>query len=290
MSRIRIGALLGVGSSIAFTVMVTLVKICREELDALEIIHWRCVVAVPLALALAWRGGLRLQNRRVFGLRLVLGLTAMVCFFTAAKGLPLANLALISRLQPSLVAIFAPIFLGERSGKLVWGVMACGLAGCGLLIWPEFEGGLSEGGVYALWALGAAVFSTGAHMALRRLGRTDTPATIVFWFQLGVFVLAGAFLAATGSWRVPPAEYWLAIGGVGFFATIGQVAMTAAYRAEKASLVAATSYTSPLWAALVDVAIFAIVPGWEVLVGGVLVIGAGGALVFKGPASQRPTG
>ena len=289
---LRHGALLGVASSLAFTAMVAFVKICREELAAVEIIHWRCVVAIPFALLLARKAGLHIHNRRIFGLRLLLGFSAMVCFFTAAKGLPLANLALISRLQPILIAILAPVFLGERSGKMVWTVMACGLVGCGVLVWPEidFENGLTEGGVFALWALGAAVFSAGAHMALRTLGKTDQPATIVFWFQVGVFLVAGLVLVVSGEWRVPPEQTWLPLAAVGLFATLGQMAMTAAYRIEKASLVAATSYLSPLWGVVVDVTIFALMPGWELLVGGLLVIGAGLALVFKkaGADSSSP--
>lgn len=282
MKRLRVGALMGIGSAIAFTIMVAMVKVCREELAAVEIIHWRCLVAIPLALAFAWRGGLRIEARRTFALRLMLGFGAMICFFTAAKGLPLANLALISRLQPILLALLAPLFLGasERTHNSIWIVLAAGLVGCGVLVYPELQS-FSDTGVYALWALGAACFSTGAHLALRALGRTDRPAVIVFWFQIGVFVAAGAYLLATGGWRVPPAAYWAPLAGIGLFATAGQLLMTGAYRREKASLVAATSYTSPLWGALVDVAIFATVPGWEVAVGGVLVISAGLVLVFR---------
>lgn len=290
MSRVRVGALLGILSTILFTAMVALVKICREELDALEIIHWRCLAAIPFAAALSWKPGFRLNNRRIFVLRMLLGFSAMVCFFTAAKGLPLANLALISRLQPLLIALMAPLLLGERSTRLIWAVMACGVVGCAVLVYPEIDldEGLTEAGVYALWALGAAGFSAGAHMALRKLGRTDHPRSIVFWFQCGVFVLAGGLLVATGSWRLPPEHLWLPLAGVGILATCGQVAMTAAYRQEKASLVAATTYLSPLWGALVDIAVFALVPGWEVLLGGALVITAGLALVFKRGASSSP--
>ncbi|MCP4808821.1 MAG: DMT family transporter [Proteobacteria bacterium] len=280
--RLRVGALLGIGSAIAFTIMVAMVKVCREELDAVEIIHWRCLVAIPVAGLIAARGGFRIQAKRTFAIRLVLGFAAMVCFFTAAKGLPLANLALISRLQPILLALMAPLFLGasEKTGPIIWAVLAAGLLGCGFLVYPELQS-FSNGGVYALWALGAAVFASGAHLALRALGRTDRPPVIVFWFQVGVFFVAGAVLWATGDWRVPPSTFWLPLAGVGLFATAGQLMMTAAYRRERAALVAATSYTSPLWGAMVDVAIFATIPGWEVAVGGTLVIAAGLTLVFR---------
>ena len=282
MKHVRVGALLGIGSAIAFTIMVAMVKVCREELAAIEIIHWRCLVAIPVAGAIAWRGGFRIHAKKTFVVRLLLGFSAMVCFFTAAKGLPLANLALISRLQPILLALMAPLFLGadERVGPIIWVVLAAGLAGCGILVYPELED-FSTGGVYVLWALGAAAFSSGAHLALRALGRTDRPSTVVFWFQVGVFFVAGAALWTMGDWRVPPTTYWLPLAGVGLFATAGQLLMTAAYQRERASLVAATSYTSPLWGVMVDVAIFATVPGWEVGVGGVLVIAAGLTLVFR---------
>ncbi len=285
LPRLRRGPLLGIASTVAFTLMVALVKICREDLSAWEVIHFRSLFAIPIAGLAAWRVGFRIVDRRTFGLRLVLGFAAMTCFFTAAKGLPLANLALISRMQPILLALIAPLLLGadERSGRLVWGVMAAGILGCGVLLWPELQlqgGGLTEGGLYALWALGAALFSAGAHLALRRLGASDQPASVVFWFQVCVFFLAGAGVLMTEGWSLPPTRLWLPLAGIGLFATGGQLLMTWAYRLDRASVVAASSYTAPLFGAVMDLLVFATAPTWELAIGGTLVIGAGLTLLM----------
>ena len=40
--------------------------------------------------------------------RCVLGFGAMTCFFTAAKGLSLADLSILAKLQPIVLAILAP--------------------------------------------------------------------------------------------------------------------------------------------------------------------------------------
>ena len=293
--KLRKGPLLGIASAIAFTFMVALVKICREELSAWEVIHWRSLFAIPIAGVAAWRFGFRLHAKGTFVVRLLLGFAAMTCFFTAAKGLPLANLALISRMQPILLALMAPLVLGaaERSGRMVWGVMAAGLAGCGVLLWPELKaagGGLSEGGVYALWALGAALFSAGAHLAIRKLGATDHPAIVVFWFQLLVFFLAGAGVVLTTGWQLPPTKLWLPLAGVGLLATVGQLLMTRAYQVDRASVVAASSYTSPLWGAILDLVVFATAPSWELAVGGALVIGAGLTLLMARESRSEGAG
>jgi drug/metabolite transporter (DMT)-like permease len=213
-------------------------------------------------------------------LRAVLGFCAMSCFFTAAKGLALADLSILAKLQPLIIAIVAPLLLGrgERSGPIIWVILAVGLVGSGLLIGPE----LAIGGTYGLWALGAAFFSALAHTMIRALGKTDNAPAIVFWFQATTLVLAvpayglleGALLP------LPPSHLWPYLVGTGLAATAGQVLMTNAYRMEKASVIAAASYAGPLWAASLDLVVFGVVPSGWALAGGALVVGAGLTLVL----------
>lgn len=271
-------------ATLMFSIMVATVKVTRQELTAFEVIAWRSVVALPVTFALAHKVGVRIHDRRTMALRGVLGFGAMTCFFTAAKGLALADLSIIVKLQPILIALFAPLVLGrsERSGPIIWVVLAIGLAGSGLLIGPE----LALGGTYGLWALGAAFFSALAHTTIRALGRTDHPLAVVFWFQIITLVLAvPAYVAVEGSaMPLPPTDLMPYLVGTGLAATAGQVFMTHAYRLEKASVIAAASYAAPLWAALIDLVIFDVVPSGVALGGGAMVVGAGLLLVFRSPA------
>lgn len=277
----RRGPLYMVGATFAFTVMIGAVKVAREELSAFDVMLWRGVVSLPLSLWLARKVGLTIHNRGAMLRRALLGFLAMTCFFTATQGLDISDLTILGKLQPILIAIFAPLVLGasERSGKAVWVVLAAGLLGSLLIVGP----GLDVGNVHGLWALAAAVFSAGAHVTVRQLTRTDEPLAVVFWFQVVVVVLSLLVLFAfsDGPPTVPPARLHGPVALVGLTATIGQVWMTRAYAADRASTVAAASYTAPLFGVLADLLVFGTTPSTNALLGGVLVVGAGLYLVLR---------
>jgi drug/metabolite transporter (DMT)-like permease len=275
-------------ATLSFTVMVALVKVARAELSTFEVVFWRTTVALPVAAVISWEPGFRVYNRRLMLARVVLGFTAMSSYYGASKGLPLAELTIISKLQPLLVAAAAPLLLGagERPGPLIWGALALGLLGGLALIAP----GLSGGGPALSWglvALASAGFSAGAHTCLRGLGATENSRTLVFWFHLATLIFSGVLMLATSGLTLPPVALWPVVAGVGLAATAGQLLMTRAYALDKAALVAGASYTSPLFAVGADVLFFSLTPGWNVAAGGALVVGAGLLLLWPraAPAS-----
>ena len=281
--RVRVGPLLMIGATAAFTLMVACVKLVRSDLDAIEVMWWRSFIGVPLVAVVATQGGsLRIQRRGLLLLRALCGFGAMGCYFTATKGLSLADLSLIMRSQPMIVAIIAPLMLGvaERPHRKIWWAMLVGLAGCAVLLAP----GLSLGNTWGLWALGAAAFAAVAHTLVRALGATERPAAVVFWFQLLVACFAFMVLVATRGAlpELPANQHWLPLVGVGVFAALGQWLMTRAYQADQAARVAAASYVGPLWAVLLDLLIFTTLPGWHALVGGSLIVGAGVVVALRG--------
>lgn len=284
----RRGPLLMMLGSLSFTTMVGLVKVVREELSAFEVIFWRGAVALVLLSVLARPPRFRITNVRVFSVRLALGFTAMACFYGAAKGLPLADLTLISRLQPILVALGAPLVLGvaERSEPALWAVLGVGLAGTAILLAPE----LAVGSVFGVLAFFGALSSAGAHLALRGLGATESTRAVVFAFQAGLLLLSFLVLLASGA---PPAlperSLWLPLLGVGATATAGQLLVTQAYSVDRAAVVAAAGYSSVLWAFSGDVLFFGLTPSANALVGGAFVVGAGIWLLRRrGPGAPPP--
>ena len=164
--KLQRGPALMMLAALAFTVMVSLVKIARQELDVFDVILFRGLVAVPVALVLA-RGKLRIERKGVMLLRSATGFGAMLCFFGAAKGLAIADLQIISRLQPLAVGFLAPLVLGatEKPKRGIWVVLILGLLGCGIIIGPELAVGSWWGGL----ALGAVLFSAVSHTSVRAL-------------------------------------------------------------------------------------------------------------------------
>lgn len=260
-------------AQVAFTVMVVFVKIAREELSTFEVALWRSVVAVPVLMVLYRNLSWHIRDRKLIVLRVVFGFGALCSFFAAAKGLYIADLSLISKIQPILVAVLAPILIGssEKASPKLWGLMAIAMVGCVILLAPSLE----VGSKYGLFAVLASVFSAHAHIFIRRL-RMEHPGIIVLWFQSGTGILSLlACLLTLGTIPLPPNHLWLPLVGVGVMATLGQLLMTLAYKRTKAATVAIASYAGPLVAVGADVVAFNVFPTWNVYIGGSIVVLAG---------------
>jgi drug/metabolite transporter (DMT)-like permease len=262
----------------SLVLMTLFLKQARQSLSGPEVVFWRGLLSLPILLVSIRGVPLKINNKRLFVLRVVVGFSAMVGFAISVKGLSLVDLDLVSKLRPLIIAVAAPVFLGrgERAAAGIWLALVIAFAGCFILLAPD----LAVGSPYALWALASVTLSAGAHLCLRGLGKTEHTRVIVFWFHASVAVLAAAVIVASGgSIRLPPSSVWPALVGVAVAATAGQLLMTRAYAIERAPTVAAASYTGPLWATLGDVLVFRAWPGPNAWLGGALVLAASVRLV-----------
>lgn len=271
-------------ASLLMTVMVGMVKLARVELSPLQVVFWRAAFSLPLALGVAWRSGLAIRNGRAMALRCGFGFLAMTFSFTAARGLSLADLAIIAKLRPILVTVLAPLLLGalERERPLVWVALVGGLAGGFLIVGPD----LAVGSTYGLWALAGTALSALAHVMVRLLGRTDNPRAVVFWFQATVVALASVTIGVVpaAEWQWPPTQLWVPLLVCGLAATGAQLLMTRAYQLDRAAPVATAAYAGPIFSVIGDVVAFGVLPGPKVLLGGLLVVGSGLLIVLLRPA------
>lgn len=259
-------------AGLCFALMIACVKVLRPELSTLEIIFYRGLIAAPISALFVLGRSANIHNRSLFGLRVLFGLGGMYCYYSATR-MPLADLTLVTRLQPILIAVVAPFLFGasERSSGRVWGLLALGVIGCALLLAPRLT--LSGDG-YGWWAVGALLSSGAAHLCLRGLRNEDSRA-VVLWLQVGILVLAALLLAATqGAPSLPAPDRWGWVLGVGGFAAVGQLALTRAYAIGRAGIVAGASNISPLWALILDIVLFSTFPSPIVLVGGALILTA----------------
>lgn len=269
-----------------FAVMTAAVKVARVERGALEVMLWRSAVALPFAyFAVQWRSktpvldAFRVQDRRGVLARSALGFLAMFSYFSAAKGLAVADLSLVMRLQPIGVAVLAPWLLGvsERPGARVWTALILGLGGGAMILGPE----LAIGSQWGLWAAGAALFSAAAHTMLRRVGQTERASVIVFWFQAFSAVAALVALLLGPGFELAPMSIWPALVGAGLCSALGQLALSRAYQLEHAAAVAGAGAVGPLFGLLLDLWVFDHLPGPLVWVGGALVVVSGTLLALR---------
>ena len=260
-------------AQVAFTIMLVFVKIVRQELSIFEVAFWRSLVAVPILMIMYRKVSWNVNDRQTIVLRVLLGFCALCCFYGAAKGLPIADLSLISKIQPILIALLAPILIGksEKASHQLWGLMALAMIGCAILLAPSLE----IGSQYGLLAVLAAIFSAHAHILIRIL-KDEHPGVIVLWFQAGSGIMAFLIALCTlEEIHLPPSHLYWPLVGVGLMAILGQLFMTLAYKHTKAATVAIASYSGPLVAVCADIIAFGIFPTWNVYVGGSIVVLAG---------------
>ena len=250
-----------------------------EKMSTFEVALWRSVTAVPVLMLMYRNISWQIKDKTTISLRVILGFGALCSFFAAAKGLSIADLSLISKIQPILVAILAPILIGsaEKASRKLWGLMALAMIGCAILLAPSLE----VGSKYGLFAVLAAIFSAHAHVFIRRL-RMEHPGIIVLWFQGGSGILAMiACFITLGEIPLPQSGLWLPLVGVGLMATLGQLLMTLAYKRTKAATVAIASYAGR-FSGSCRCSRLQCFPTWNVYIGG-------GIVVFSGVLLLRQT-
>ena len=268
------GVILMLLASASFATMSLFIKTLGPEIPLAQLVFLRCWLALPILLIilLIKERPLLVKARGGLLLRTLFGMSAMHCFFYALTHMPLANCIFIGRAQPLIIAMFAPLVVGEKTPKAAWLAIVAGLIGVAMILQPGMAWQT------AAWvALAGAALSAGAHLLVRRLNRTDYPLVIVFNFTL----LTGLLTSFTALPVFIPlsSTQWLLISGVALFSTLGQLLMTTAYRKDNAPAVAAASYSSVILSVIFGYFFWHEIPQPTAWLGGGLIISGGLLLV-----------
>jgi drug/metabolite transporter (DMT)-like permease len=263
LGRIPSGIRYMAGAALFFSVMSLLVKAAGQRLPVQEVVLARSSVGAVMSWYSLRQRGVPLWGQRK-GLLLVrglLGYAALSCFFYALVHLPLAEATVIQYTNPVFTALLAAIFLAEHIRPRDLGLVFLSLGGVVLMARPAFLfGGLAEGldPVAVAVALAGAMLSAGAYVTVRRLGRTEDPVVIVFYFAL--VATAGSIPLTAMNPVLPTAWEWLALGSIGVVTQIAQVFLTKGLRDEPAGRAMAVGYTQIVFAALWGLIFFAEFP------------------------------
>jgi len=257
-------------SSLAFAGSAAAVKL-SGDLPVFEKVFFRNILAVLIAFIAIRRKGDRLwgekKNRLILLIRSLLGIAGMAMYFYAIQNLYLADSAILHKLFPFFVTIFAAIFLKEKLTKIqIPGMMIAFIASM-LIIKPKFDYSVFP----ALAAFGTALLSGGTYTMVRYLRDKETPATIVFFFSFMSLVILSPLVLL--DFQLPTIEQWIYLFMIGLFAAIGQFSLTYAYRYGKASEIAVYNYVNIIFAALLGFLIWQEVPDILSIIGGIVIIG-----------------
>ena len=254
-----------------------------------EILFFRSAMALPVIIIWIMAGpgfaAVRTSRPKAHLSRAVLGLTSMTTMFCAISLLPLTEALTIFFISPLIATSLAALFFKDRVGTHRW--IAIGVGFAGVLIVMQPSGGGNEIPTLGLIVAAiAALLMGGVTVTLRELGSTESAAATVFWFTvIGTIVMGCAYPLF---YQPHDPLTWLMMAGIGVSGAVIQIANTASLRLAPVSVTAPFDYSQLFWAALIGWLVWADLPAWSTIAGGLLIAGAG-LYTFYRERMQRQT-
>ncbi|MGQ0565868.1 MAG: DMT family transporter [Gemmobacter sp.] len=239
------GALLGLAAFGLYALYDITIKYLGGAYSPVQILFCAGLFALPMVLAQvqATTGpkGLRPVLPGWMALRALVALVNGVLGAFAFALLPLAEAYAVFFTMPLMIALLGVFLLGEPMDLRRGLAVLCGLAGVAVALQPG-QAPVTAG---HLAALAAAALGALNYVILRRTGRVERPAVLLFWpmaVQLGATGLAMPFL-----WRpMPPSDLALTLL-MAVELVAGGLVIIAAYRAAPVIVVAPMQYSQILW-------------------------------------------
>jgi drug/metabolite transporter (DMT)-like permease len=240
-----------VAGAFCFSLMTVCVKQLHGRLPVAEVVLGRALISVVLSGVLVRRAGLDPwgQRRGLLAVRGLVGTAALFAVYGGVMQLPLAAATVLQYLYPSVTALLAWRWLGERPGARLGAAIALGWLGVVLVARPFGLGGgpaLPPLGVAA--AVGGALLTAVAYVSVRELGRSEHPQVIVLWFPLISIPLSLPLVVMQPVLPSPAELGWLL--GVGLFTQLGQIGLTHGLVRLRAARATTVSYAQVGFAAL----------------------------------------
>ncbi len=290
-STLRGIVLVATGISI-FSVQDVIIRLLSDEYSVIQIMFIRALVAlVPMAMFVYWEGGfatLRTPRLWLHAVRGLLMVSSYTAYYLGLAALPIADNTAIFFVSPLVVTIFSVVFLGEKVGLRRFMAVIAGFVGVLVIVQP----GSGTFGIAAILPLMAAVTYSGSIMITRRLGRTQTGASMAFYAMIMFLITsscAGMVLGDGGyatdshlslgfllrGWQIPGLRDLLLLILCGLIAACGFYCLSQGYRVAQASIVAPFEYVSMPIAVIWGIAIWDEVPRLTTVVGIALIVTSG---------------
>jgi drug/metabolite transporter (DMT)-like permease len=216
-------------------------------------------------------------------LRVACGVGGVACLFAALARLPLAEATAIAWANPLFAMLFAAWFLKDRVDARGWAAAAVGFAGVLVMLRP----GAAAFAPAGLLALAAALFVGAEVVVIKALAGRDPPLTVLAISNLAGLVVSGLVAAPFLVWPAPGQA--LPLAAVGIVMVTGQLLFLKALTLRETSFVAPFYYATLLHAFLIGWLAFGETPSPAVLLGALLIVGAGLYVVTRGGRASAGT-
>jgi len=232
-----------------FALMGVFVKLGARHFSAAELVFYRSLIGLAAVYgSVRWqRLSLATPHLRMHLARGLAGFFALMLFFYALTALPLATAITLNYTSPLFLALLLILTLREGPAWWLIAALVLGFVGVVLLLNPRFEG---TAFLPRLLGLASGFFAGVAYLNVRQLGALGEPEwRVVFYFTLVCTVGAAIWMGFTGI-RLPAVADLPLLLGLGATATLGQLAMTRAWKRGHPLVVGSLAYSTVVFASL----------------------------------------
>lgn len=279
------GALYVVLGESLIAISAAIVKwVSETELPLQLIIFYRNFFALFILIAIGHRQGKKLFSTTVLPIHMIraaIGLSAMYCFFYAIRHISLAQCMTLFLTTPFFIPIIAFIWLKEPIKLTTFAFISIGFVGVLFIINPGTE--ISP---IMLIALFGGFLAGIVKVSLHKLSITDSPVTIVFYFAL--LATAISLVAALPVWQIPSNTQFLWLILLGVTASIGQLLITKGFGKAPVNIAGPMGFSSILFSALIGWFFWQEALEKHFLLGALLIVGAGIAIVRNNGVNSSP--
>ncbi|KAA9009218.1 DMT family transporter [Histidinibacterium aquaticum] len=262
------------GAVVSFTSMALAGRAVSLELDTFEIMTWRSLTGIVIVLAVGTMAGtLRQVSTERLGLHTIRNMahfTGQNLWFYAIATIPLAQVFALEFTSPIWALLLAPLILSEPITRRAAIVAAIGFAGILVVARPSPET-LSPGLVAAA---GAALGFGLTAVLTRRLTRSDSITSILFWLTVMQAVFGLVCAGIDGDIALPSAEALPFVIVVGCAGLAAHFCLTTALSLAPASIVMPIDFLRLPLITLLGMALYAEIFDPWVLLGGALIFAA----------------
>ena len=268
MSNNKLAIFLIITSVFFGTVMLSFLKIAQEDVNVYVAGFFRFFLGLVIILPYIIKNKdavLKTTHLKQHFLRAILGLPAMLLYFSALVLLPIEKLTAISFVVPLIVTILAVFFLGEKIYIYRTLALILGFSGMLVIIRPGFVD--ISIGVYMvlfsalLWSINIII--------TKKISKDDSAITILAYQSIFMSLLS--FIIVLFYWEIPTLKTFIYLILAAMCGTVLHLALNHAFKLVDVSMTQPYSFLNLVFASIIGYFVFDEIPDLYTWIGALII-------------------